>query len=98
MRDVCENSCISQIKPNGIIYVQTDPQIAFERMKKRAISVRPSEKSLEQEYMVNLSRLYEKYIANEQKAGTPVLVIKNDGALDSAKIQKDIRAFIELNA
>lgn len=83
-------------KMDGIIYVRTDPEVAFDRIQKRG---RESEKGITLEYLICLNKKHDELIEVLSKLGLKILTIdgnldfKNDPNIQS-KLVKKVKDFI----
>ncbi len=73
-------------KPEAIIYLQCDPQIAYERVKKRA---RTEEEAISLEYLTRLHDYHEKWLNGAERENIPVKILNVDEAFvgNESKIQ-----------
>lgn len=62
-------------KPEAIIYLQCDPQIAYERVKKRA---RTEEEAISLEYLTRLHDYHEKWLNGAERENIPVKILNVD--------------------
>ena len=71
-------------KPEAIIYLQCDPQIAYERVKKRA---RSEEDNISKEYIYRLHEMHEKWLLNEKSIPVKIVNVDEDFIGNEAKIE-----------
>ncbi len=62
-------------KPDAIIYLRCDPQIAYERVKKRA---RSEEDTISLEYLTRLSEYHDKWLLNEKNIPVKIVNVDED--------------------
>lgn len=70
-------------KPEKIIYLRCDPQIAYERVKKRA---RSEEETISLEYLTRLSEYHDKWLLNESSIPVKVYNVDEDFIDNDEKI------------
>ena len=70
-------------KPDAIIYLRCDPQIAYERVKKRA---RSEEETISLEYLTRLSEYHDKWLLNESSIPVKVYNVDEDFIDNDEKI------------
>ena len=80
--------------PDGFIYIQTDPEIAFERIKKRN---RDAEQSISQKYINQIHDFHEQFLIEKKEVSAqlksvPVLILdgNHEFETDSAQLKKYI--------
>ena len=88
-----QNTIDKRLKSNFFIYLRTDPQVCFERIKQRG---RPSEKDITLEYLTQLHEHYERYTDELATTyGTNKIIILN-GNLQSIDLVGRLMFFIDL--
>ena len=88
-----QNTIDKRLKSNYFIYLRTDPQVCFERIKQRG---RECEKNITLEYLTQLHEHYERY--TEELAttfGTNKIIILN-GNLQSIDLVGKLMFFIDM--
>ena len=99
-RKIYENQSSQICNPDLVIYLQADPGMLVERIKKRGITM---ERDISMEYIINLSNAYNKFFYSYEKS--PVLIVNTthidpinkledfDLLMNQLKIFKGRRAF-----
>ena len=72
-------------KPDAIIYLRCDPQIAYERVKKRA---RSEEDTISLEYLTRLSEYHDKWLLNEKNIPVKIVNVDEDFIGNDRKINE----------
>jgi deoxyadenosine/deoxycytidine kinase len=78
-------------RPNLIIYLDVEPAVAMERIRKRG---RPCEKDLPMEYLIDLKRCYEEWL-EDVKNRIPVIRVDWNGDPDPAGLVAKINKAFE---
>jgi len=88
-----------KIESDLIIYLRTDPEVAYQRIKARN---RPEEKNVPFEYIKHLHELHESWLnvtKTDVPKNTPVIIIDANQSMDLVKMQfNGIRDLITKNA
>ncbi len=71
-------------KPDSIIYLRCNPNIAYERVKKRA---RSEEETISLEYLTRLSEYHDKWLLNETSIPVKIINVDEDFIDNEEKIQ-----------
>jgi len=82
-RKIYENQSSQICNPDLVIYLQADPGILVERIKKRGIAM---ERDISMEYIINLSNAYNKFFYSYENS--PVLIV-NTTHLDPINKSED---------
>ena len=77
-------------KPDGIIYMRSEPEKCLERIKKRA---RPEEETIPLEYLKKLHQYHDEWLLNEKDI--PICVIDNNKDNDWDNVVKQVENFIK---
>jgi len=75
-------------KPEAIIYLRCDPEIAYERVKKRA---RSEEEAVSLDYLKRLSEYHDKWLLNEKTIPVKIVNVDEDFIDNEEKIQSMYR-------
>jgi len=76
-----------KIKPAGFIYLQCDPTISYERIKKRS---RSGEESISLDYLKNLHQKHEQWLLHDEKTKVLVLNVDEEFEKNPEKLQSMI--------
>lgn len=81
-----------KIKINTIIYIKTNPKIAFQRLQKRS---RPEETGIQEKYIEQIHQLYENWLT-KGKFAWPCQILILDGNKTTEEILQDLNEQITL--
>jgi deoxyadenosine/deoxycytidine kinase len=78
-------------KPDGIIYVRTNPDVCFQRLNKRS---RSEESTVSMEYLQRLHDRHERWLIDKENVmpalkGIPVLVLECDGEFEHNRLERE---------
>ena len=81
-----------KIAPTGFVYLRCEPEVSYERIKKRG---RSGEDSISLEYLTKIHKKHEEWLLNEKSV--PVLVIDASGDVDASHVASRIRQTFGVN-
>ena len=94
-RDLFESSRLELMGVDVYVYIRTSPEVAFDRIARRAAAGRVSETGVTLEYVRTLHQLYEDYIMRLTRGGYKVFVIENDETLAADQQAAKNRGVVE---
>jgi deoxyadenosine/deoxycytidine kinase len=82
-----------KIEPKGFIYLRCEPEVSYERIKKRK---RSGEDTISYEYLVKLHKKHDDWLLNEDPSKVLVLDVTEDFESNPEKMIEHVRTFCKI--